>query len=60
MSITTSTISHEMRNPLNSIISQCQIQLNNIADLENLLKSISHKLTGAEMEEANRIKKNME
>ena len=26
MSITTSTISHEMRNPLNSILSQCKIQ----------------------------------
>ena len=25
MSITTSSISHEMRNPLNSILSQCQI-----------------------------------
>jgi signal transduction histidine kinase len=26
MSLSTSTISHEMRNPLNSLISQCKIQ----------------------------------
>jgi len=33
MSLINSTISHEMRNPLNSIISQCKIQEDNINEL---------------------------
>ena len=37
MSLITSTISHEMRNPLNSIISQCKIQEQNIRELKAMI-----------------------
>ena len=60
MSLSTSTISHEMRNPLNSIISQCKIQEENINELDSIIKSIKHKLTKTELESLQRIKKDMQ
>lgn len=44
MSLTTSTISHEMRNPLNSILSQCKLQEQKLKQLKRLLGKVSHKL----------------
>jgi signal transduction histidine kinase len=38
MDLITSTISHEMRNPLNSIISQCKIQEQNLINLKNSMR----------------------
>ena len=60
MSLITSTISHEMRNPLNSIISQCKIQEQNIRDLKALIKKEGIKSKGIDnilerMEESNII-----
>ena len=42
MSLITSTISHEMRNPLNSIISQCKIMAQHNKDLKNLADQLKH------------------
>ena len=60
MSLITSTISHEMRNPLNSIISECKIQEQNIRDLKALIKKEGIKSKGIDnilerMEESNII-----
>ena len=37
-----STIAHEMRNPLNSIINQCTVQVENLRDLKNLVAMTEH------------------
>jgi len=44
MSLITSTISHEMRNPLNSIISQCKIMAQNNRELKQLLEKQQERL----------------
>jgi len=56
MSLTTSTISHEMRNPLNSLISQCKIQDQNIEELDEL---VSLKLAPRESLKYKSIRKNL-
>jgi len=56
MSLTTSTISHEMRNPLNSLISQCKIQDQNIEELDEL---VSLKLSQREILKYKNIRKNL-
>ena len=48
-----------MRNPLNSILAQCQIQASNIEDFWELISSIKHKLTETELVSANDIVKSM-
>ena len=59
MNLTTSTISHEMRNPLNSIISQTQIQESNIDDLSIFISKVKHKLTASEVKEVEGIRDKM-
>ena len=59
MNITTSTISHEMRNPLNAIMSQCYILEHNVKDLENFIRKVSHKLSSEELQELKRIKEQL-
>lgn len=59
MNITTSSISHEMRNPLNSIISQCKIQASNIRDLTKLIDKLRAKLTPNELSELETIRDNL-
>jgi len=41
-SLMNSTVSHEMRNPLNSIVCQCQVQEENLADLDSLFSRVNH------------------
>lgn len=55
MNITTSTISHEMRNPLNSIISQCRIMESFIHRAAQLFAKIRNRMTAQEAEEADEI-----
>ena len=49
MNITTSTISHEMRNPLNSIMAQCTVLVMICVELATFINSIKHKLTPSEL-----------
>ena len=55
MTLTNSTISHEMRNPLNSILAMCQIQEESIRQLKALKQKISAKISKEELDELNQI-----
>lgn len=55
MSLTNSTISHEMRNPLNSILAMCQIQEESIRQLKEFKNRIKAKISQEEIEELNQI-----
>ena len=55
MTLTNSTISHEMRNPLNSILAMCQIQEESIRQLKALKQNISAKISKEELDELNQI-----
>ena len=55
MNITSSSISHEMRNPLNSILGQCKIQETKVTELLKLIDRIQHKLSPQELQEARAI-----
>ena len=45
LSLINSSISHEMRNPLNSIINECKIMEILIANLAEIMKAIKHILS---------------
>ena len=60
MNITTSSVSHEMRNPLNSIIAQCTIMFMILAELLAFINAIRHKLTPAELEQLTSIRERLE
>ena len=49
-----------MRNPLNSIISQCKIQDQNLKDLSKFVGSLIRKLNPSEMIFCSTIQKNLE
>ena len=55
MSLTNSTISHEMRNPLNSILAMCQIQEESIRQLNEFKAKIRSKLSKEEFDELQQI-----
>ena len=55
MNITTSSMSHEMRNPLNAIIAQCTVLALIILDLAAFILRIHHKLSADELVIANTI-----
>ena len=52
-----STISHEMRNPLNSIVNQCLIQENNVRELRKLKLGKKYQILLNDMEHSNKIQK---
>ena len=60
MNITTSTISHEMRNPLNSIMAQCLILAGFCLQLLAIFTRVAHRLTREELAEMTEIVENMQ
>lgn len=44
MSLITSTISHEMRNPLNSIISECKVMAQHKKELQHLTDLLKNQI----------------
>ena len=60
MNITTSTISHEMMNPLNGIQAQCEVQTHHIKALQDFSNKIKGKLTAEEYREITRITEAMD
>ena len=55
MNVTTSSMSHEMRNPLNAIIAQCTMLALIILDIAAFILQIHHKLTPDELDIAKAI-----
>ena len=54
-SLINSTISHEMRNPLNSIINQCCVQEENCRNLAKLISRIESQIDGHAKNQLNQI-----
>ena len=59
MNITTSTISHEMRNPLNSIIAQSEIMLGIVDAVRDFIRSIKNVISSDALKRIKTIKTNI-
>lgn len=59
MGITTSTIGHQMRNPLNQILSQCQIQATHLANLKKFRAKVERRLAADERKELEIVEKQL-
>lgn len=60
LSLINATVSHEMRNPINSILNQCSLLADIVYSLTNLLSSLQSKLMKLDQFDSNSLKDEIE